>query len=366
MKSVNNNPFAQSTNVQRTKNFLIYLSLTLVLMSITVIFSTKGLVSDYYSRKDQATWHLLQLQKEFSQLVVLSPFALVSEPVLEEVKVQYDITWTRLELIVTSSDSHEFYNVPKNKQFFDQLYTDYQSLDGFLVKITDDSSSVEFNDRLNGLYTKLIKFLNKNYQLKNADFLVQIERGNQLANLQVLLVIILCFCIAMVVILFKRESITHRNLALTDSLTGLNNRLSLFKRIKQRVQKKSHFTLFIMDLNGFKQINDTYGHQAGDILLRTVSERVANAIKPFDADLFRMGGDEFAVILDSVDLDIVEELKLEIIGSVGQNIEVSDGAGVSITISVGASLYPKNTSNVNQLIKDADDNMYKMKQLNSQ
>lgn len=366
LKSVNNNPFIQNTNVQRTKRVLIWLSLALLLMNITVIFSTKGLVSDYYSRKDQATWHLLQLQKEFSQLAVLSPFTLTSKQVLNEVKVQYDITWTRLELIVTSFDSQDFYNIPKNKQFFDQLYNDYKVLDGYLSNINDESTANEYNVRLNSLYMKLVTFLNKNYQLKNADFLVQIDKGNQLANVQVLLVIILCFCIAIVIVLFKKESIIHRNLALTDSLTGVNNRLSLFKRLKQRVQNTSHFSLFVMDLNGFKLINDTYGHQAGDILLRTVSKRFANTIQPFDADLFRMGGDEFAIILDSVDPEVIEQLKLDIIGCMEQEIEISDETAAKISVSVGVSLYPKNTSCVNQLIKNADDNMYKMKQLNSQ
>lgn len=365
MKSVNSNPFIQDSGVRKTKSFLIYLSLALLMINITVILSTKQFVNDNYSEKDQATWHLLQLQKEFTQLVTISPFALNSEKVLAEVKIQYDITWSRIDLIRTSTESREFYSRAKSKQFFDKLYLDYQLLDEHLQQLHDEPSLAIFVQSLDEVYNNLVNYLHRNHKLKNSDFLYQLQKANQLANIQVLLVFVLCFCIALVVYLFKKEAILHRTLAFTDSLTGLGNRLSLFKRLNQRVQRDSHFSLFILDLNGFKLINDTYGHQAGDVVLSTTSERLMMMLDGYDANLFRMGGDEFAIILDSVDVESIEEVRLLVLRCLQNKIKVDQETDVEVSSSIGLALFPDDTCDLNQLIKTADDNMYKMKQLNS-
>jgi diguanylate cyclase (GGDEF)-like protein len=151
--------------------------------------------------------------------------------------------------------------------------------------------------------------------------------------------------------------------ALYDSLTDLGNR-SLFRRelirkIAIGKRNNSSFCLLMMDLDCFKAVNDTYGHDAGDAVLAEVSRRL-KAITRADASFYRPGGDEFTAIIDVSTQDATSTIIHRIVKSI--NLPINFGTlKVSVGISIGVAFYPVNGGTSDDLIRVADAAMYKAK-----
>jgi diguanylate cyclase (GGDEF)-like protein/PAS domain S-box-containing protein len=163
---------------------------------------------------------------------------------------------------------------------------------------------------------------------------------------------------------FAEEHRTH--LALHDMLTGLPNRALLAERMRLAIDECATTgtlaALLLLDLDRFKVINDTRGHQAGDMLLRQVAERISNAIKPVDFAA-RIGGDEFAVILQNVkDENDVSRQCLELLGQIGLPYTI-DEVDQLIGASIGIAMIPEDGSSGDELLRLADLAMYEAKSL---
>ena len=161
---------------------------------------------------------------------------------------------------------------------------------------------------------------------------------------------------------FAEEHRTH--LALHDMLTGLPNRSLLSERMRQTIQdceQNGHTAaLLLLDLDRFKIINDTRGHQAGDILLRQVAERISGLIGPKDF-ASRIGGDEFAVILG--DINDAEEISghcTKLLNQIGKPY-IIDGVEQLIGVSIGVALIPEDSQSADELLRLADLAMYEAK-----
>ena len=159
-----------------------------------------------------------------------------------------------------------------------------------------------------------------------------------------------------------REKIEHQ--AYHDALTNLPNRLLFEDRLGQSIARAERsgqpFAVLFVDLDGFKQVNDTLGHHAGDALLKQVAGRLAGRVRQSDT-LARMGGDEFALILNDLrrppDAQQVARGYLELF----QQPFVLDEGTVSVTASIGLSLYPENGATPGALLKNSDSAMYTAK-----
>ena len=154
------------------------------------------------------------------------------------------------------------------------------------------------------------------------------------------------------------------SLALNDPLTGLANRRLLTDRMSMALvharRNKSAMAVVYLDLDGFKQINDTFGHDAGDILLKTVAGRLAATVHEEDT-VARLGGDEFIVVLWHVSgNDVAATVASKVIEAVSQPYEI-EGHTVSITISAGVGVYPVHGEDADTLMKSADLALYEAK-----
>jgi diguanylate cyclase (GGDEF)-like protein len=152
--------------------------------------------------------------------------------------------------------------------------------------------------------------------------------------------------------------------AFHDSLTGLPNRSHLLDRAEEAVDQAAdtgaRVALLMLDLNGFKQVNDTAGHQAGDILLQRVAQRLLASVRDDDV-VARLGGDEFAILLTRDPSGAAATQVAErICERLRQPFQI-DGTVVRIGGSVGIALYPDDATNYDALMRGADAAMYEAK-----
>lgn len=160
-----------------------------------------------------------------------------------------------------------------------------------------------------------------------------------------------------------------RHAAFHDSLTGLPNRALFNDRLNHSLElaKRHDWKLAVMflDLDAFKIINDTYGHEAGDSVLRTISERL-KANTRSDDTVCRFGGDEFLFLLmevrDKEAVILIAQSLLKIIQKPCFVIACDSVIPICINSSIGISMYPQDAETVNDLIISADKAMYKSKQ----
>jgi len=167
----------------------------------------------------------------------------------------------------------------------------------------------------------------------------------------------------MVQLNFERN--LYKDKAHLDKLTGIPNRyrfdMFLDKAIVRSHNSDETFALVYIDLNGFKPINDTYGHNAGDQVLRSVAERLNRTIRHSDLAA-RLGGDEFAVIFQNLkDMRGLKIAAEHLNRAIEEPIEIEGGVEVTLSGAMGALLYEKGMGDRDALVKLADQQMYKAK-----
>ena len=153
-------------------------------------------------------------------------------------------------------------------------------------------------------------------------------------------------------------------LAYTDALTGLPNRLLLTERIDFAIglaaRDHSNFALLFIDLDRFKHINDSLGHQFGDRVLKEVAERIKDCLRQVDTAA-RLGGDEFLVLLHKIDTRGAEITARRILDRLSQPFQI-DAMSFTVTCSIGIALFPEDGRTMDDLIKNADSAMYHVKE----
>ena len=155
-----------------------------------------------------------------------------------------------------------------------------------------------------------------------------------------------------------------QHLALYDALTGLPNRELFQDRVQRSLlrakREQNHFALMYMDLDKFKEANDTYGHAAGDYLLKEVAGRITDCVRETDT-VVRFGGDEFVVLLETVEnrlgaLGVAEKIRL----ALAEPYEWQEHE-IELSVSIGIALFPEQGEEITQLLAAADEAMYKAK-----
>ncbi len=155
-------------------------------------------------------------------------------------------------------------------------------------------------------------------------------------------------------------------LAHFDTLTGLSNRHAFMHRLTESIETASRYqtkmAVLFMDLDGFKAINDQYGHNAGDEVLIATAARLKKIIRKSDI-VARMGGDEFTVIIEDVkEIRSLSLLAQKMIDSVSKEIKMKDSV-LRVTTSIGISIYPDDALDLESVLRHADNAMYRAKEL---
>ena len=152
-------------------------------------------------------------------------------------------------------------------------------------------------------------------------------------------------------------------LALHDTLTKLPNRILLQDRLEQALEKAErkhlHFAVMFMDLDGFKAVNDAYGHHTGDQLLIEIAQRIRGSLRSRDT-VARIGGDEFVLVIELDDLTDAAAIADKLIRAIDQPVQIA-GHRLCVTTSVGVAMYPEDGRTPHALLTNADAAMYHAK-----
>jgi diguanylate cyclase len=149
--------------------------------------------------------------------------------------------------------------------------------------------------------------------------------------------------------------------ASTDDLTGLGNRRYLLERLREAIERGGELALLLIDLDGFKELNDTLGHHAGDEVLRQIGPRLGTAVRDHDT-LARLGGDEFALVLAPGDEATASTAGLRLRSALERSFRVEDIV-VHVDASVGIALFPDHAADPLGLLQRADVAMYEAKRM---
>ena len=163
-----------------------------------------------------------------------------------------------------------------------------------------------------------------------------------------------------------REQQSRLNyMAFHDALTALPNRSLFYDRIYHGLARarrsNSKVALMLLDIDRFKIVNDSLGHDAGDILLKAIAMRLTEGVRDMDT-VARLGGDEFVVVLEGIhDMDDITFVANKLLATLARPLDIS-GHSISATVSIGVSIFPDDGADTDELLKNADIAMYKAKE----
>ena len=170
--------------------------------------------------------------------------------------------------------------------------------------------------------------------------------------------------LVMTVLESRRRAMQLARLAMTDYLTGLANRAEFDKTLEAEMAHATRtaetFSVLYLDLDGFKLVNDSFGHAAGDEVLCEVARRLSQQVRAED-ELARFGGDEFGVILRDASQDSAHKLAERIAEAVSEPIMLSSGAMTAVGVSVGIATYADAIDTAAALLAEADRDLYQAK-----
>ncbi|WP_232697978.1 bifunctional diguanylate cyclase/phosphodiesterase [Brevibacillus daliensis] len=173
----------------------------------------------------------------------------------------------------------------------------------------------------------------------------------------VLLAMLFILIISWVAMFFDRHIL--EKLAYSDSLTGLPNRHEMNRYFEEHTENLSGTALLLIDLDQFKKINDTLGHDVGDLLVQQVGERLQTFLGE-KRQVFRIGGDEYLVIMGDCESTLAEQLAEDVLNAITLPYHIQENE-LHITASIGISLYPQHGKDQSTLLKSADTAMYNAK-----
>ncbi len=162
----------------------------------------------------------------------------------------------------------------------------------------------------------------------------------------------------------KRTNQKLEHLATTDPLTGASNRRKFIEQMQSEIARAKRdgtaFSLLALDLDNFKTINDNYGHQVGDVVLRNFVRQCLVAIRPYD-HIARVGGEEFMVLLPRMLADTASGIAERVRTTIANASFGIDGKHTPVTVSIGVSQYGRDGDTVDEILSAADKLLYRAK-----
>ena len=308
-------------------------------------------------------WAASELEGDLQKFIHTLDMTGLGKRSAEDLQLRFDLLWARMDSLSTGSETLEVRSQSGAEQLFSELWQQMRFSEQALLALKpgDWEGSQRIAAPFRALQPQVREFNVKSFYAP-AEMFPEMKAEEPIGFGLSMLGLLLSG--AMLVVLVVRESARNRMQALLDDLTGLPNRKYFNHQLREcelRARRsQGSIGLLVIDLNNFKEINDTLGHAAGDKLLIRVAERLKEQV-PDGEMVARMGGDEFAVLLEQVgDHQRCTRLARDLCESIGRVIEIGDNQ-VFASASIGVSFYPDDAERLSQVMVNADMAMYMAK-----
>ncbi|GGO78091.1 hypothetical protein GCM10011348_09180 [Marinobacterium nitratireducens] len=359
-----------------TKYWLILISVSLLLVFSVVIYiqyhQSRLLNSTIQYNESNVSWNVFQVEAEALRLGnhLYDTLNAGTPPDPEQLQLRYDIFYSRVEVLKNNPTAPLLLDEKNYRAMLDSLYRFldhigpyFESGDGLdadtLRSILGQLRPIQ--RQLHDLSLDSVQRSGRHAELRAAEVERQIRISTGLIVFQLLLTLLFFSIVIRQIRQLQTSRSQFSNLANFDPLTGLPNRRLFRDRLEQEIRKAQRadgrLALLFLDLDHFKDINDTQGHDVGDILLKDAAQRLIRCVRSSDT-VARLGGDEFTIILGGLDrTDTAARISQQILDSFGEPFQLA-GRKDYISASIGITFYPDDALDVNALLKNADQAMY--------
>ncbi|MCQ1060265.1 GGDEF domain-containing protein [Photobacterium sp. ZSDE20] len=344
---------------RKIASLLTYITPLLIISILIAVAALKRNSDTITNSQNEAAWYVLQLNKEYAEFHHQLHRYATGNSDHNDMMLQYEILWSRFTTILTNTHISHLYHFDGAYHQISKQFAYIQSIELQLIDLEPGDPEQALITQVKEHYENLVVFLSHKFRLSSGDLLKRVEATQ---TMKLLIYFLLCAIVLLGGILcwaLWRESTSMRKLAMRDTLTGIHSRLWLNNHLNELVDAQQPFRFYLIDLDGFKQINDTQGHHMGDQLLKVVAKRLT-ALSGEHYHVARMGGDEFAVI-EPLAVQHGINISQKLLNSFQQPV-VLDGKTFSISASIGSSEFPLNASSVTEVLQQADFVMYEVKQ----
>lgn len=346
----------------------LLLSFVITLFAISAAVSVlhiKRIIEMLEAPRSTTTWAMVQLQRESDRFINTLRLYQAQGVDKDELMLRYDILWSRFPVLLEAKEMADLLEIKGAQAFIKAYFAEVQGIESFIEQlISPIPPNSSEHKAVSTVVEHFIFFKSKINALVNNEF-HRYSHSNEGADEDILkLITFLSLCFGglllsggMLVVMIIRENRQNEFLARHDVLTLLPNRTALAKYASRISRTQGDFAGMILDLNGFKAVNDSYGHEFGDRLLQAVAQRLHGQMRKKDL-LARIGGDEFALI----QTDVINEqscscLAQRIIDAVTQPIMIDD-IECMVGLSIGISISSPQNRDWQALMCQADTAMY--------
>ncbi|PMH29920.1 diguanylate cyclase [Vibrio lentus] len=271
---------------------IVVLSLAAVVLTVNIYSVTRinDINKSFSSRQNEATWFVFQLVKEYANFLMVSRSDTID---YDELWLAYDITWSRFDILINSTESSNFIKSANFKPYFTTEFDKFKSLESSIKLVNQGVLPKEsLQKKVDICYHTLVDFINDKFRLQspvieeNTSMVDKLVMVHQISSLFLVVILLMTGAI------FYVDFSVKRKLYSTDFITGFRNRVSLMKFVKNNYPKDNNFDLYFVRIRNLSEINQKYGLEYGDLVVSSAAKSLTAKI-PESTISFRSSGSQF-------------------------------------------------------------------------
>ncbi|MFA0611895.1 diguanylate cyclase domain-containing protein [Vibrio sp. 10N.222.49.B4] len=271
---------------------IVVLSLAAVVLTVNIYSVTRinDINKSFSNRQNEATWFVFQLVKEYANFLMVSRSDTID---YDELWLAYDITWSRFDILINSTESSNFIKSANFKPYFTTEFDKFKSLESSIKLVNQGVLPKEsLQKKVDICYHTLVDFINDKFRLQSPVIEENTSMVDNLVTVHRISSVFLVGILLLTGIIFYMDFSIKRKLYSTDFITGFRNRISLMKFVKNSYSKDKNFDLYFVRIRNLTEINQKYGLEYGDLVVSSAAKSLTTKI-PESTISFRSSGSQF-------------------------------------------------------------------------
>ncbi|MEZ8730819.1 diguanylate cyclase [Vibrio splendidus] len=271
---------------------VVVLSLAAVVLTVNIYSVTRinDINKSFSTRQNEATWFVFQLVKEYANFLMVSRSETID---YDELWLAYDITWSRFDILINSTESSNFIKSANFKPYFTAEFDKFKSLDPSIKLVSQGLLPKEsLQKKVDICYHTLVDFINDKFRLQSPVIEENTSMVDNLVTVHRISSVFLVGILLLTGVIFYMDFSIKRKLYSTDFITGFRNRISLMKFVKNSYSKDNNFDLYFVRIRNLTEINQKYGLEYGDLVVSSAAKSLTAKI-PESTISFRSSGSQF-------------------------------------------------------------------------